>query len=309
MKKRYIRLKQLGLILLGILVVFTLLNYLPVKPMDQHPFFEEKLDQDAPLVIAHRAGDQIAPGNTMAAIELSSKLGVDMIEVDLHITKDGVIVLAHDPIVDRTTDGTGYVSDYTLDEFLSLDAGFHFQDLEGEYPYRGVGVYKPPLREVFDRFPDMNYMLEVKHTNPPEVHQNIVEELWNIIEEYDMHDQVMVSSFNQKIINRFDQLANGSVALGTGREGVFNFTIAHKFYMRNLYQPTGDVIQLPRANSWFNFFTKEMLEGAKRQGLDLHYWTINDELTMRQMIDAGVDGIITDRPDLLIEILEEKGLR
>ena len=69
------------------------------------------------------------------------------------------------------------------------------------------------------------------------------------------------------------------------------------------------MIQLPRANKYFNFFTKEMMEGAKRLGMDVHYWTINDELTMRQMVDAGVDGIITDRPDLLIEILEEKGLR
>lgn len=221
----------------------------------------------------------------------------------------GKLLLAHDPTVDRTTDGTGYVSDYTLDEFLALDAGFHFQNTEGEYAFKGIGVYKPTLREVFDRYPDMNYMLEVKHTNPADVHQEIVEELWAIIEEYEMHDQVMVSSFNQKIINRFDALADGQIALGTGREVVFNFTIAHKFFLRNLFQPTGDVIQLPRANKYFNFFTKEMMEGAKRLGMDVHYWTINDELTMRQMVDAGVDGIITDRPDLLIEILEEKGLR
>ena len=301
------RFKQFFLIIIGIAVVFIALNYLPVKPIDQHPFFNN--EQDAPLVIAHRAGDQIAPGNTMTAIKMSSEMGVDMIEVDLHITKDGQIVLAHDPTVDSTTDGTGYVSDYTLDEFLALDAGFHFQNTEGEYAFKGIGVYKPTLREVFDRYPDMNYMLEVKHTNPAYVHQEIGEELWAIIEEYEMHDQVMVSSFNQKIINRFDALADGQIALGTGREVVFNFTIAHKFFLRNLFQPTGDVIQLPRANKYFNFFTKEMMEGAKRLGMDVHYWTINDELTMRQMVDAGVDGIITDRPDLLIEILEEKGLR
>ena len=170
------RFKQFFLIIIGIAVVFIALNYLPVKPIDQHPFFNN--EQDAPLVIAHRAGDQIAPGNTMTAIKMSSEMGVDMIEVDLHITKDGQIVLAHDPTVDRTTDGTGYVSDYTLDEFLALDAGFHFQNTEGEYAFKGIGVYKPTLREVFDRYPDMNYMLEVKHTNPADVHQEIVEELW-----------------------------------------------------------------------------------------------------------------------------------
>lgn len=132
------RFKQFFLIIIGIAVVFIALNYLPVKPIDQHPFFNN--EQDAPLVIAHRAGDQIAPGNTMTAIKMSSEMGVDMIEVDLHITKDGQIVLAHDPTVDRTTDGTGYVSDYTLDEFLALMLGFTFK-IQKENMHSKVSVF------------------------------------------------------------------------------------------------------------------------------------------------------------------------
>ncbi|PKR78417.1 glycerophosphodiester phosphodiesterase [Halalkalibacillus sediminis] len=289
-----------------LLLSFWTFHLSPVQEVEQHPFFNK---QDSPWVIAHRAGEAIAPGNSMTAIEMSHEMGVDMIEVDIHITKDDHLVLMHDPTVDRTTDGTGLVADYTLEEFLLLDAGYHFEDLNGEYSFRGLGVYKPTLREVFEKFPDVNYMLEVKHTNPAEKHDIMTEKLWELIQEYDMQNNVMVSSFDQKLINKFEEVAGDEVALGTGRQIAFNFIMAHNFFVRNLFQPTSGVIQIPKENRYFNFFNDRMIDGAQRLGMDVHYWTINDEATMREMVDEGVDGIITDRPDLLIEILEEKGLR
>ncbi|RPF52247.1 glycerophosphodiester phosphodiesterase [Aquisalibacillus elongatus] len=303
--------KKLFQILIPIIIVYLLVFYLlylrPQPQVIQHDFLES--NHEGPLVIAHRAGDLIAPGNSMTAIEKSSELGVDMIEVDIHITKDGHLVLMHDPSVDRTTDGSGLVSEFTLEEFQMLDAGFHFLDINGEYSFRGLGIYKPTLREVFERFPDMNYMLEIKHTNPPELYGVISQKLWELIQEYDMQDQVMVASFDQEIIDTFNDLSNGSIALGTGEQSAFNFVITHKLWARNLFKPTGHAIQLPLHNKYFQFFAEDIIKGAQRLGIDIHYWTVNDEETMRKLVDAGIDGIITDRPDLLIDILEEKGLK
>ncbi len=297
-------------IFLTIAILVLCLWYFQLEPPEQvepHDFFEH--DHEGPLVIAHRAGDLIAPGNTMTAIEKSYDLGVDIIELDIHLTKDEELVLIHDPTVDGTTDGVGYITDFTLDEFLELDAGYHFEDENGNYPYRGAGVYNPTLREVFEQYPDMKYMLEIKHTISPEYHETVTKKLWDLIVEYDMKDQVLISSFDQSIIQEFNKFGEGEVALGSGRATAFDFVFTHKLYIRNLFQPTGHVIQLPKDNKWFRFFDDQLIAGAKRIGMQIHYWTINDEQTMREMIDADVDGIITDRPDLLIDILEEKGLR
>lgn len=299
--------KKIIVVLLLFLLVFFLLNYYPREQINKHVFFN--FNHDGPIVIAHRGGVALAPENTIEAIKIAEEIGVDVVEVDIHMTKDGYLVLMHDPSVDRTTDGTGYVHEYTLEDFLSLDAGYNFVDIHGNYSYRGLGVYKPTLKEVFERFPNMKFMLEVKHTNPAHLHDDIARELWSLIEEYNMENNVLVTSFDQKILSRFNEYAQGQVALGTGRQVAFNFVMSHKFFMRNLFQPTGDVIQLPRKNKYFNFFTKSLIDGAHRLGLDIHYWTINEANTMREMIDLGVDGIITDRPDVLINILKEKGLR
>ncbi|TFB14152.1 glycerophosphodiester phosphodiesterase [Filobacillus milosensis] len=298
-------------ILIVIVIIYTFFFWLLyIKPQPnvvQLEFLEN--ENEGPLVIAHRAGDLIAPGNTMTAIERSAELGVDIIEVDIHITKDDHLVLMHDPSVDRTTDGTGLVAEFTLEEFQMLDAGFHFLDTNGEYSFRGLGVYKPTLREVFDRYPNMKYMLEIKHSNPPEKYDMIAEKLWELIREYEMEDKVMVASFDQEIIDRFNKLAKGRVALGTGEQSAFNFVITHKLFVRNLFRPTGHALQLPLKNKYFQFFEDDVIEGAHRLGMDVHYWTINDSDKMRELVDAGVDGIITDRPDVLINLLEERGMR
>ncbi|WP_169513886.1 glycerophosphodiester phosphodiesterase [Halalkalibacillus halophilus] len=293
---------------IGVPIIIAWVFYFEPQPsVEQHEFFEH--ENEGPLVISHRAGDLIAPGNTMTAIQMSHDLGVDIVEVDIHITADGELVLLHDPTVDRTTDGEGAIIDFTLEEFLNLDAGYTFEDQEGEFSFRNIGIYKPTVREMFEEFPDMKYMLEVKDTNPEMYYEEIVDRLWELIVEYDMIDNVMMSSFDQNLIRMFNERAEGQIALGSGRETAFNFVMTHKFFARNFFEPTGQVMQLPKENRYFNFFEDRIINGAHRRGMGIHYWTINDEQTMREMIDADVDGIITDRPDLLIEILQEKGMR
>jgi glycerophosphoryl diester phosphodiesterase len=284
---------------------FFSIAYLMPPEKGQTPSFFDNV-HSKPLVIAHQGGKLLAPGNTITAFQHAEDLGVDVIEMDIHITKDGHLVTIHDPTVDATTDGKGLVADYTLKELQRLDAGYAFQDADGEYPYRGEGVYIPALEEVFQRFPNMKMNIEIKDDNPRERLDEITEKLMNLIEEYDMENNVLIASFDQSIIDRFKKQSKGRVAVQGGTEEVKKFVILHKLFMRNLYQPKVHSFQLPLQKDEVDLTDPRFIKGAHRLNIPLHYWTVNDQHTMKLLIKAGADGIITDRPDLLLQLLENR---
>jgi glycerophosphoryl diester phosphodiesterase len=126
---------SLKLIVSALLIILLVINLFPVKQIKQKSFF----NHTRPLVIAHQGGELLAPSNTMAAFQNAANIGVDVLETDIHITKDGHLVTIHDASVDRTTDGKGKIEDLTLTEIQDLDAGYHFKNLEGNHNFRGKG--------------------------------------------------------------------------------------------------------------------------------------------------------------------------
>ncbi|MET3696397.1 glycerophosphoryl diester phosphodiesterase [Bacillus oleivorans] len=286
-------------VLIGFIVI---LLALPGQKADPHPF----LKTDKPLVIAHQGGAHLAPSNTMAAFEQADRLGADVLEFDVHITKDGHLVAIHDATVDRTTNGTGKVDSFTLEELKELDAGFTFQDENGNYVYRGKGVTIPTVQEIFEAFPDQYMMIEIKDDNPPERMDETVQKLWQLIHTYGMEDQILVVSFDQNIVDSFKVLSGHQVALGGGREEVKSFVISSMLSIQPLYRPKVHGFQLPLREGELDLTKKYVLENAHRRGMKIYYWTINDRETMEMLIERGADGIITDRPDLLLEVLSEK---
>ena len=294
----------LKIIFFALLIFLLVVNLFPVKQIKQKSFF----NHDRPLVIAHQGGELLAPSNTMTAFENAAEMGVDVLETDIHITKDGHLVTIHDPSVDRTTNGKGNVADLTLAEIQELDAGYHFKDLEDNYSFRGKDVYIPTVDEMFQTFGDLKIEIEIKDDNPPEKIDEIASKLWDLIEKYQMEEKILISSFDQDILKTFDKYANGTVAITAGRQEVKNFVVFHKFYLRNLYIPTVDAFQIPVEDSGFDLTEQKLIDGAHRLGMEVHYWTIDDPSTMEKLIDAGADGILTNRPDLLLELLDEKGM-
>lgn len=290
----------LAAVVVSLCLVFT---FSPTSKIEAKPFFKN----DRPLVIAHQGGELLAPSNTMTAFRQASDLAVDAIEMDIHITRDGHLVAIHDPTVDRTTDGTGAVADLTLGEIQALDAGYHFKDLDGEYSFRGKGAYIPTVEEIFKELGDMRIEIEIKDSNPPDNYDEIAQKLWELIEEYEMEDKVLVAAFDQKIIEKFDSYAKGRVALAGGEQEIKRFIIFHKIFMRNLYLPEVDTFQIPQEQSIFDLTNERLIRDAQRSGLQVHYWTIDDKETMRYLLERGADGLITNRPDLMIEALEEMG--
>jgi glycerophosphoryl diester phosphodiesterase len=301
-KKKKHSVKVLKYLIPAILIFLLAVNFIPVQQISQKSFFKN----NRPLVIAHQGGELLAPSNTMAAFKNAANMGVDVIETDLHITKDGYLVAIHDPTVDRTTNGHGSVADMTLEEIQKLDAGYHFKDLNGNYSYRGKGVYIPTAEEMFQTFGDMRIEMEIKDDNPPERIEEMAAKLWALIEKYHMEDKILVASFDQNMLDTFNKHAKDRVATCGGKQEVTKFVVFHKFFLRNLYQPETDSFQIPTADSGFDLTDQKLINGAHRRGQDISYWTIDDPIEMKKLLDAGADGILTNRPDLLLQLVAEK---
>ncbi|WP_052345899.1 glycerophosphodiester phosphodiesterase [Paucisalibacillus sp. EB02] len=293
----------IGLVV-GIIVLIWLIIFLfPVtENTDLHKF-----DRGRPLVIAHGGGNHLAPSNTLAAFTNAHALGVDVLEFDIHMTKDGYLVSIHDPTVDRTTNGTGKVNDMTLEEVQALDAGMNFKDLNGEYSYRGQGVYIPTVDEIFSTIddPDMLYTIEIKDSNDPELYQEMSEKLWELIQEYSLEENVIIAAFDHSIIDMVLEASDGDALVSGGRDEITKFVVFHKLFLNSLYQQHVHALQIPTEDSNINLVDKKLIRGAHNRGMDVHYWTINDPETMEELIELGADGIMTDRPDLIIELLEK----
>jgi glycerophosphoryl diester phosphodiesterase len=294
-------LKVLKLIVSTLLVFLLVVNLFPVKEIEQKNFFKN----DRPLVIAHQGAELLAPSNTIAAFTNTANMGVDVLDTDLHITKDGYLVAIHDPTVDRTTDGHGNIADMTLKEIQKLDAGYHFKDLQGQYSYRGKGAYIPTAEELFQKFGNMRWSMEIKDDNPADRYDEMSAKLWALIQKYHMEDKVFISAFDQNILSTFEKYAKNRVSISAGRQEVTKFVVFHEFLLRDLYQPHVDAFQIPIEDSGFDLTDKKLINGAHRRGMKIIYWTIDDSKTMKKLIDAGADGIQTNRPDLLLKMLNK----
>jgi glycerophosphoryl diester phosphodiesterase len=281
-----------------LLVLITALLVLGVisKPAPHHPYYAAGLNE--PLVIAHQGGDHLWPGNTLYAFQNAVDLGVDVLEMDLHITSDDVLVLMHDETVDRTTDGSGEIETMTLDELKQLDAGHDWTRDDGDtFPFRGQGVTVPTLEEVFAEFPHMRMTIEIKKTDA-----SMAKPFCGLIRQYGMEDKVLVASFHDERMQEF-RAECPEAATSSARQETTVFVLLTKGFLGGFYSPQFFSLQVPRESSGITVMTKSFVKAAHARNLAVEPWTINDEETMRLFIEWGVDGIITDRPDLMLEVL------
>lgn len=294
--------KWVYILMAGIILLYFALFLLVVPERPDKPFLG---NEDRPLVIAHRGGAALAPENTMVAFAKAQSIGVDVIEYDIHMTKDGELVVIHDETVDRTTNGEGRVDELTLQELRQLDAAHSFRDIRGNYIYRGQGVMIPTVEEVFQQFDNIRHNIEIKDAYPLGAESEIEEKLWKLIERHGMEDQVLVVSFSEPIMQRFNQFAQGRVALAAPKQEITRFVVYHKLFLNRLYKPASDVFQMPTEAGLFNLMERRLIQGAQKLNIQVYYWTIDDERTMRELLMRGADGLITNRPDLLIRVINE----
>ena len=267
------------------------------KPVADHPFFRP----DEVLVIAHQGGEGLYPSNTMLAFSKAVEMGVDVLELDIHATADDVIVVMHDDTVDRTTDGIGKISELSLSELRELDAGYYWTDDEGlSYPYRGQGITVPTLTELFTSFPKMRMNIEVKQESP-----SIVEPFCVLLSEHNMNAQVLVASFHQSTIDAFRVQCPG-VASSMVESEIRLLYVLNLFSLGAIFQAPAQAIQIPEYSGDLHVATEGFVRSAHGHNVQIHLWTINDVESMQRLLDIGVDGIITDRPDRLLTLLHRR---
>lgn len=285
----------LGLLLIVLLLAFVLLQR---RSIAQHPWFDQF--NNYPLVIAHAddTGQGLWPGNTMLFLESVAELGVDVLEMDAHMTRDGHVVLMHDDTVNRTTDGAGLISNMTLEEIKTLEVGGNWsQDDGATYPFRSQGLQVPTVEEVFQRFPDYPMVIEIKQEAP-----SMADPFCALIREYGMSEKVLVPSFSAQAIKEF-RAACPEVATAASGDEVRSFVIANFLLATNLLNPAYQAFQVPEESSGIPVVIPHFVNSAQDHNLQVHIWTINDAHDMKRFLEMGVDGIMTDRPDILLDIL------
>ncbi|MBN8656067.1 MAG: glycerophosphodiester phosphodiesterase [Anaerolineae bacterium] len=282
----------IALLFIAVLAVIRLLS----KPAPEHPYYTA--DSNRPLVIAHQGGDGLWPGNTMFAFQNAADLGADVLEMDLHITSDGILVLMHDETVDRTTDGKGEIEAMTLDELKQLDAGHDWSSDEGaSFPFRGQGITVPTLEEVFAAFPEYRMTIEIKKTNT-----SMAKPFCDLIREYNIQDKVLVASFHDERLKEF-RTECPEVATSSAKNETTVFVLLTKAFLGGFYSPKFYSLQVPEESGGITVMTESFVRAAHARNLAVEPWTINDEETMRKFIEWGVDGLITDRPDIMLNVL------
>jgi glycerophosphoryl diester phosphodiesterase len=248
---------------------------------------ESPWNLNAPLVIAHRGASLIAPENTLTAFRMAAELGADAVELDAKLSADRHVVVHHDKTLDRTTDGTGPLSVRTLEELQRLDAGSHFDP-----KYAGERI--PTLKQVFQDVGD-RLLLNIELTNYAHPFDTLPEAVVKMVYEFGLMKRVLLSSFNPIALLKAKRLAP-EIAVGLlVSESEPAWLIAFFRFMTSYeaYHPSFPMVQ------------KQLIQREHAQGHRVNVWTINEKDHIRDMLNIGVDGMITDAPELAREVVEE----
>jgi len=268
-----------------------------------HPFFAGS--KHNPEVIAHRGGDGQWPGETMQAMRQARDIGVDLLEMDVYLTRDGQLALMHDINIKKTTNGKGLIQKFTLAELQNLNAGYNWSGDGGKtFPYRKNlnelpqstrnAFRVPSLKEVFEEFPEMRMVVEMK----PAL-RSPAPALCNMIRDHGMTNKVIVASFWAPFMKEFRGLC-GAVATSAS----ISAGDLKKFLLGNSANDNSvgaTAIEVP-----YQFITEALVKKARERNLKIHAWTVNNPADMNRMIGLGVDGIMTDYPGPLLALLTGK---
>jgi glycerophosphoryl diester phosphodiesterase len=249
-----------------------------------------------PLAFAHRGGSALAPENTIVAFDRGVDLGADGLELDVRLSRDGVVVVHHDARLERTTDLTGEVAGKTVHELSRADAGFHFLE-RGEAPFRGRGVSVPTLDDVLRRYPNNRVIIEAK-VNTAEMAGALVD----VIRRADAIDRVCVGSFGGRVLQHVRRLAP-AMATSAAREEV-RWALYRSRCRWPVARVSYDGYQVPESAGSTRVVSPRFVADAHGAGLGVQVWTVDDDGDARRLLEWGVDGLITDRPDVVVPIVK-----
>jgi glycerophosphoryl diester phosphodiesterase len=279
-----------------------------------NPWLERRV-----IAYAHQGGAKEAPSSTLYAMRRALEHGATGLELDVHATSDGELVVCHDPTLERTTNAAGEIASFALEEIRRLDNAYWFYPgqgavegrLPGDYVLRGRAPDDPDLRvatltEVLETFPGVVLNLDIKRTAPDVAPYEEV--LAAVLREHGRGDDVVVASFSDRAIEEFAKHAPG-IAIVPGSD------VTTEFYRRlQAGEPVPEgigryvALQVPARFGPLVVVDESFVGAAHASGLAVHVWTIDDPEEMEHLVSLGVDGIISDRPSVLAGVLSRLGV-
>ncbi len=266
-----------------------------------HPYF----DVPSPMILGHRGAAAHAPENTLLSFETAIALGADAIESDVQVTADGIPVLLHDCELARVTGSSGPVDTLRLSELKQLDAGHHFSiddrgDVDPTAPkqFRGQGLRVPTLAEAFEAFPTMRFNLEIKTAA-----QDVVRRVVELVAKLGREPITLLAAGDDEIMAELRrELASQNAEIATSASvseivAVVRSAVAGEPPPREVM-----ALQIPTNFAGRPLVTQQLLSHAHTHGIAVHVWTINAEEEMQQLLDQGVDGLVTDFPGRLASL-------
>ena len=331
-----VRHRTLAFLLVLVLFAYTVVALLPAPRNygGENPLLK---DGELPIIVAHRGGRDEFPQNTLEAFYNAYSIDENVImETDVNITKDGVLILLHNELLDATTNVTGLASDWNYTDLIAERVDFGYDNptedtvLAGEREYftvngerrfptdvsypdgvepRDEKIYlATTLEELLVAFPKNRISVEIKQSG--ELGLKAVAEAIRLIEKHDAFDRVILASFHGEIFREFRRLQKQNLVpdefmYSPGIIGIAKYFALVALGIDSMYLDGVAVLQIPMEEVAINFATKRIVDTAHKHNVAVHYWTVNDEDEMRYLIELGADAIMTDNPSLLKKILEE----
>lgn len=329
-------LRFIAFLLITVLLAYGIIAILPTPKnyKRDNPLMKSG---ELPMIVAHRGGRDEFPQNTLEAFYNAYSIDENVImETDVNLTKDGVLILLHNELLDATTNVTGLASDWNYSDLISERVDFGYdnptksQALNGERKYFTVdGERRLPtdvaypdgitardeeiylattLEELLVAFPNNTVSVEIKQSG--ELGLKAVAEAIRLIEKYGAFDRVILASFHSEIFREFvrlkkEKLVPDTFMFSPGMIGIAEFYVLMTLGMDSLYTSGVALLQIPMEEYGFNLATERMIRKAHEHNLAVHYWTIDDPDDMRRLITLGADAIMTDKPSLLKKVLDE----
>ena len=246
-------------------------------------------------MFAHRGGAALAPENTIAAFDLGLALGADGLELDVHLSRDGQAVVHHDPTLERTTNRGGEIAAFTADELARVDAGYRFGRGD-ERPFRGQGYGVPTLARVLARYRDHRIAIEMK-SNRTELARAVVD----AVRTSGAIDRVWLGSFSLRVL-RAARTLEPAIATSAAREEV-RWALYRSWCRWPVALASHCGYQVPEISGRTRVVSRRFVAHAHGAGLGVQVWTIDTEPDARRLLEWGVDGLITNRPDLIVPLV------
>ena len=241
-------------------------------------------------LIAYRGGAKERPENTIEAFEHTASVSSEIIfDLDLQFAKDHTVVVFHDETLERTTDGSGRISDHTISELSALDAGFHFEDESGKATYRDQDVRIPTLETVLDRFRESRFILDIRTADPTHISSVI-----GVVERHEASDHVVIVSEIDRILEAC-RAVHPEWCYGAPTNEV-------RMVLSGSQPPGSSIFMIPETLGGMQILTKTVLELLQAAGKKVWIWTIDESDDLRRLREMGVDGVFTNCPKQLSNI-------